>query len=49
MIATILHIAVLLLLPPLLLGVITKTKAWFAGRTGAPFLQPYYDIAKLLR
>ena len=46
---TILHIAVLLLLPPLLLGVITKTKAWFAGRTGAPFLQPYYDIAKLMR
>ena len=49
MINTILHIAVLLLLPPLLLGVITKTKAWFAGRTGAPFLQPYYDIAKLMR
>ena len=49
MINTILHIAVLLFLPPLLLGVITKTKAWFAGRTGAPFLQPYYDIAKLMR
>lgn len=49
MINTILHSAVLLLLPPLLLGVITQTKAWFAGRTGAPFLQPYYDIAKLMR
>jgi len=49
MIATILHIVVLLLLPPLLLGVITKTKAWFAGRVGAPFLQPYYDLAKLMR
>jgi len=49
MINTILHIAVLLILPPLLLGVITKAKAWFAGRVGAPLLQPYYDIAKLMR
>src|SRR4051812_44710932 len=32
-----------------MLGVITKTKAAFAGRVGAPFLQPYYDLAKLLR
>lgn len=43
------QIATLLLLPPLLFGVITKTKAWFAGRTGAPLLQPYYDLARLLR
>ena len=49
MIDTIIHIAVLLLLPPLLLGVITKTKAWFGGRIGAPLLQPYYDLAKLMR
>jgi formate hydrogenlyase subunit 4 len=39
----------LLLFPPLLLGVITKTKAAFAGRVGAPVLQPYYDLAKLFR
>jgi formate hydrogenlyase subunit 4 len=38
-----------LLFPPLLLGVIGKTKAAFAGRVGAPFLQPYFDIVKLLR
>jgi formate hydrogenlyase subunit 4 len=38
-----------LVLPPLLFGVITKTKAAFAGRVGAPFLQPYHDIIKLLR
>jgi formate hydrogenlyase subunit 4 len=38
-----------LILPPLLLGVITKTKAAFAGRVGAPLLQPYRDIIKLLR
>jgi formate hydrogenlyase subunit 4 len=36
-------------LPPLLLGVITKTKAAFAGRVGPPLLQPYYDLAKLFR
>jgi formate hydrogenlyase subunit 4 len=28
--------------------VIGKTKAWAAGRTGAPFLQPYHDLFKLL-
>jgi formate hydrogenlyase subunit 4 len=49
MINLIIHLAVLLVLPPLLLGVITKTKAWFAGRVGAPLLQPYYDIFKLMR
>ncbi len=49
MIDTLLHVAVLLLVPPLLLGVITKIKAWFAGRTGPSVLQPYYDIAKLMR
>jgi formate hydrogenlyase subunit 4 len=36
-------------LAPLLGGVITKTKAFFAGRTGAPLLQGYFDLAKLLR
>ncbi len=45
----IIHCAVALLFPPLLLGVIGKTKAAFAGRVGAPYLQPYYDLFKLLR
>lgn len=49
MIAILLHLALLLILPPLLLGVINKTKAFFAGRVGAPLLQPYYDIGKLLK
>lgn len=39
----------LLLMPPLLLGIINKTKAWFGGRAGPPLLQPYFDILKLLR
>ncbi len=43
------HGILLLLFPPVLLGVITKTKAAFAGRVGAPLLQPYHDIVKLLR
>ncbi|MBI1921257.1 MAG: NADH-quinone oxidoreductase subunit H [Geobacter sp.] len=43
------HILLVLLMPPLLLGVIGKTKAFFAGRVGAPYLQPYYDIWKLMR
>jgi formate hydrogenlyase subunit 4 len=45
----IIHCAVALLFPPLLLGVIGKTKAAFAGRVGAPYFQPYYDLIKLFR
>jgi formate hydrogenlyase subunit 4 len=43
------HIILALLLPPLLLGVIAKTKALFAGRNGPPVLQPYYDLIKLFQ
>ena len=43
------HILLALTLPPLLLGVIGKTKALFAGRIGPPLLQPYYDLIKLLQ
>lgn len=46
---TIIHILLLIVMPPLLLGVISKTKAWFAGRNGPPVLQAYYDIIKLMR
>jgi formate hydrogenlyase subunit 4 len=46
---SIIHILLACVMPPLLLGVIGKTKAFFAGRVGAPFLQPYYDIFRLLR
>ena len=49
MIDILLHLAVLVALPPLLLGFITKTKAWFAGREGPSVLQPYYDLARLMR
>ena len=49
MINTMIHLVLLLVMPPLLLGVINKTKACVAGRRGPPLLQAYYDIAKLLR
>jgi formate hydrogenlyase subunit 4 len=43
------HVVLALTLPPLLPGVIAKTKALFAGRVGPPLLQPYYDLVKLFR
>lgn len=43
------HPLLALVFAPLLRGVINKTKAFFAGRKGPPLLQPYYDLAKLLR
>lgn len=38
-----------LALAPLLMGVINRTKAFFAGRRGQPLLQLYFDLWKLLR
>jgi formate hydrogenlyase subunit 4 len=46
---TTLQLAIFLLLPPLLLGVINRVKANFAGRRGLPLLQLYFDLWKLLR
>jgi formate hydrogenlyase subunit 4 len=46
---TLLHLAVVLVLPPFLLSVIAKTKAFFAGRAGPPLLQPYHDLYRLSR
>ncbi len=50
MIDTLVHVLLVApALPPLLPGVIAKTKAAFAGRNGPPLLQAYFDLAKLLR
>ncbi len=46
---SLLHLLLALCLSPLLVGVIHRTKAWFAGRDGRPLLQLYWDLAKLLR
>ena len=43
------HLMILFVFPPLLLGIIAKTKAFFAGRIGPPVLQPYYDLYKLMQ
>jgi formate hydrogenlyase subunit 4 len=44
-----LQLVVMLLLAPLLPGIVTRVKAWVAGRRGPPVLQLYYDLAKLWR
>ena len=49
MLNLLLHLVVILVAPPLLLGVIGRTKAAFAGRSGPPLLQPYHDLARLFR
>ena len=43
-----LHFLLALTVSPLLLGVINRTKAVFAGRQGPPLLQVYFDLWKLL-
>lgn len=43
------HIAMFVLLGPLLAGVVRKTKAFLSCRQGAPVFQPYLDLWKLFR
>ena len=45
---SVVQVCLALLLAPVLLGVINRVKAWFAGRHGPPLLQAWYDIAKLM-
>ncbi len=47
MLDLVLRLALWLLLPPLLPGLINKVKAWVAGRRGPPVLQLYHDLARL--
>jgi formate hydrogenlyase subunit 4 len=42
------NIVLSLVLAPLLIGIINRTKALFAGRKGQPLLQLYYDLFRLL-
>ncbi|HVT88678.1 MAG TPA: NADH-quinone oxidoreductase subunit H [Tepidisphaeraceae bacterium] len=46
---TLIHLVLLITMPPMLLGVINKTKAWFGGRVGPPVLQLYYDLIRLVQ
>ena len=43
------HGLLALVMAPLLIGIINKVKAFFAGRKGPRLLQLYYDLEKLLR
>jgi formate hydrogenlyase subunit 4 len=44
----IVHLLLVIALPPLLLGVINRTKAFFGGRQGPPVFQPYFDLWRLM-
>ena len=46
---SLIHVAVVLVFPPLLLGIINRTKAKIAGRRGPPVLQTYFDLIKLMQ
>ncbi|MDY6831225.1 MAG: NADH-quinone oxidoreductase subunit H [Thermodesulfobacteriota bacterium] len=45
----IINVLLALILSPLLIGIINRTKARFAGRKGQPLLQPYHDLVKLMK
>ena len=46
---TIINILILLIMPFLIIGVIKKTKAFWAGRKGVSILQPLYDFIRLMK
>jgi formate hydrogenlyase subunit 4 len=48
-IATALHIALCFAVAPLVMGFINKLRAWLLGRRGPSLIQPYRNLAKLLR
>ncbi len=49
MILKFIDIIILLFAPFLMMGLINKTKAFWAGRKGASIFQPIYDFVKLLK
>ncbi len=49
LVATLVHVALVLAAAPLLMGAVGKFRARLLGRPGAKFVQPYRDLAKLLR
>ena len=49
MILLLLNILILLFVPFLMIGVIKKTKAFFAGRKGVSILQPLWDFLRLMK
>jgi formate hydrogenlyase subunit 4 len=43
------NLAIILLISPFYMGLVKKTKALAQGRKGQPLMQPYYNLAKLLK
>jgi formate hydrogenlyase subunit 4 len=43
------NLGLILLVSPFYMGLVKKTKAYCQGRKGQPLLQPYYNLAKLLK
>ncbi len=43
------YVAAIVLLPPWIIGLINKTKAFISGRKGPPLFQPFYDNIKLFK
>ena len=49
MLIKLLNLIILLFVPFLMLGVVKKTKAFWAGRKGVSLFQPFYDFVRLLK
>ena len=49
MIKLILNLISIIFIPLLTIGIIRKTKAFWAGRKGASVIQPFYDVIKLFK
>jgi formate hydrogenlyase subunit 4 len=49
LLALLLHLALMIAAAPVLTGLIRRAKARMTGRRGPPLLQPWRDLAKLLR
>ena len=49
MLIVVLNILLLLFVPFLMIGIIKKTKAFWAGRKGVNILQPFWDFARLIK
>ena len=49
MISLLINILILLFVPFLMIGVIKKTKAFWAGRKGVSIMQPLWDFLRLMK
>lgn len=49
MLINLINIIILLIIPFLFVGIINKTKAFWAGRKGASIFQPFYDFIRLMK